>query len=61
VSDTLLSINLSGVFAVALTLVFGIFADIGRIPQLAIPLAFRLVDKACYGMLYALPSNGGIL
>lgn len=50
----------SAVFAVILTVAFGIFADSGRIPQPAIPLAFMIVIEACYGVLYAYPNNGGV-
>ncbi|RAH67308.1 pantothenate transporter [Aspergillus aculeatinus CBS 121060] len=50
----------SAVFAVILTLAFGVFADTGRIPQPAIPLAFMIVIEACYGVLYAFPNSGGV-
>ncbi|KAJ5300533.1 uncharacterized protein N7443_005535 [Penicillium atrosanguineum] len=50
----------SAVFAVVLTIAFGIFADTGRIPQPAIPLAFMIVIEACYGVLYIFPNNGGV-
>ncbi|KAF7621108.1 pantothenate transporter [Aspergillus flavus] len=50
----------SAVFAVILTVVFGILADTGRIPQPAIPLAFMIVIEACYGVLYAFPNTGGV-
>ncbi|KAE8337788.1 hypothetical protein BDV24DRAFT_177259 [Aspergillus arachidicola] len=50
----------SAVFAVLLTVVFGILADTGRIPQPAIPLAFMIVIEACYGVLYAFPNTGGV-
>ncbi|OQE36098.1 hypothetical protein PENCOP_c012G00483 [Penicillium coprophilum] len=50
----------SAVFAVILTVAFGIFADTGRIPQPAIPLGFMIVILACYGVLYAFPNNGGV-
>ncbi|KAJ5095120.1 pantothenate transporter [Penicillium argentinense] len=50
----------SAVFAVILTVAFGIFADSGRIPQSAIPLAFMMVIETCYGVLYAFPNNGGV-
>ena len=50
----------SAVFAVILTVVFGVFADTGRIPQPAIPLGFMIVIMACYGVLYAFPNNGGV-
>ncbi|KAJ5414582.1 pantothenate transporter [Penicillium cosmopolitanum] len=50
----------SAIFAVILTVAFGIFADSGRIPQPAIPLAFMIVIEACYGVLYAYPNNGGV-
>ncbi|OOQ88394.1 pantothenate transporter [Penicillium brasilianum] len=50
----------SAVFAVILTITFGIFADTGRIPQPAIPLFFMIVIQACYGVLYAFPNNGGV-
>lgn len=50
----------SAVFAVILTIVFGILADTGRIPQPAIPLAFMVVIEACYGVLYAFPNTGGV-
>ncbi|KAJ5716383.1 pantothenate transporter [Penicillium malachiteum] len=49
----------SAVFAVILTVAFGIFADTGQIPQPAIPLGFMIVIEACYGVLYAFPNNGG--
>ncbi|KAK1149021.1 hypothetical protein N8T08_007696 [Aspergillus melleus] len=50
----------SAVFAVVLTIVFGIFADTGRIPQPSIPLGFMIVIQACYAVLYTFPSNGGV-
>ncbi|KAJ5805859.1 uncharacterized protein N7503_003461 [Penicillium pulvis] len=50
----------TAVFAVLLTVGFGIFADTGRIPQPAIPLGFLIVIEACYGVLYAFPNNGGV-
>ncbi|KAJ5704938.1 hypothetical protein N7536_000627 [Penicillium majusculum] len=50
----------SAVFAVILTVAFGIFADTGRIPQPAIPLGFMIVILACYGVLYAFPNTGGV-
>ncbi|GAB1201107.1 hypothetical protein APSETT444_010494 [Aspergillus pseudonomiae] len=50
----------SAVFAVLLTVVFGILADRGRIPQPAIPLAFMIVIEVCYGVLYAFPNTGGV-
>ncbi|KAL4889660.1 pantothenate transporter [Aspergillus ambiguus] len=50
----------SAIFAVILTIVFGILADTGRIPQPAIPLGFMIVIEACYGVLYVFPSNGGV-
>ncbi|KAE8389547.1 major facilitator superfamily domain-containing protein [Aspergillus alliaceus] len=50
----------SAVFAVILTVVFGILADTGRIPLPAIPLAFMVVIEACYGVLYAFPNTGGV-
>jgi hypothetical protein len=50
----------SAVFAVILTVAFGIFADTGRIPQPAIPLGFMIAILACYGVLYVFPNNGGV-
>ncbi|CAG8891057.1 unnamed protein product [Penicillium egyptiacum] len=50
----------SAVFAVILIVAFGIFADTGGIPRLAIPLGFMTVILACYGVLYAFPNNGGV-
>ncbi|PLB52109.1 pantothenate transporter [Aspergillus steynii IBT 23096] len=50
----------SAVFAVVLTIVFGIFADTGRIPQPSIPLGFMIVIQACYAVLYTFPSTGGV-
>ncbi|KAH8885818.1 putative pantothenate transporter [Thozetella sp. PMI_491] len=48
------------IFAMSLTLLFGVFADTGRIPQPAIPLGFMIVIEACYAVLYTFPSNGGV-
>lgn len=48
------------VLAVLLTIIFGIIADTGRIPQPAIPLGFMIVILSCYAVLYTFPSNGGV-
>ncbi|EGX88261.1 pantothenate transporter, putative [Cordyceps militaris CM01] len=48
------------IFAMLLTLLFGIFADTGRIPQPSIPLGFMVVILACYGVLYSFPSSGAV-
>ncbi|KAA8642883.1 hypothetical protein EYZ11_007795 [Aspergillus tanneri] len=50
----------SAVFSVILTIVFGIFADTGRIPQPLIPLGFLIAIEACYAVLYTFPNNGGV-
>lgn len=50
----------TAVFAVLLTVGFGIFADTGHIPQPAIPLGFLIIIEACYGVLYAFPNSGGV-
>ncbi|KAH6652017.1 putative pantothenate transporter [Truncatella angustata] len=48
------------VFSCLLTLLFGVFADSGRIPQPLIPLGFMIVIEACYVVLYTFPSTGGV-
>ncbi|KAI0127317.1 major facilitator superfamily domain-containing protein [Xylariales sp. AK1849] len=48
------------VFSCLLTLLFGVFADSGRIPQPMIPFAFMIVIEACYVVLYKFPNNGGV-
>ncbi|KAF3766671.1 MFS general substrate transporter, partial [Cryphonectria parasitica EP155] len=48
------------VFACILTVIFGIFADTGRIPQPSIPLGFMIVIEACYVVLYIFPNSGGV-
>ncbi|KAF5863561.1 hypothetical protein ETB97_009805 [Aspergillus alliaceus] len=60
ISETQLLNIPSAVFAVILTVLFGILADTGRIPLPAIPLAFMVVIEACYGVLYAFPNTGGV-
>lgn len=50
----------AAVFAVILTIAFGIFANTGHIPQPSIPLGFMLVIMACYAVLYTFPSTGGV-
>lgn len=47
-------------FSVILTVLFGIFADTGRLPQPSIPLFFMVVIMACYAVLYTFPSTGGV-
>ncbi|KAK0702986.1 major facilitator superfamily domain-containing protein [Lasiosphaeria miniovina] len=48
------------IFACLLTVVFGVFADTGRIPQPSIPLFFMVVILACYVVEYTYPSTGGV-
>ncbi|KAG4443011.1 hypothetical protein IFR05_001542 [Cadophora sp. M221] len=48
------------IFSCILTIVFGIFADTGRIPQPLIPLGFMIIIQACYAVLYTFPSTGGV-
>ncbi|EPE06666.1 pantothenate transporter [Ophiostoma piceae UAMH 11346] len=48
------------IFACILTIVFGIFADSGRLPQPSIPLFFMVVILACYVVEYTYPSTGGV-
>ncbi|KAH8805889.1 pantothenate transporter [Xylogone sp. PMI_703] len=50
----------AAVFSVILTLVFGVFANTGRIPQPLIPLGFMIVIEACYVVLYTFPNTGGV-
>ncbi|KAE9369314.1 pantothenate transporter [Stipitochalara longipes BDJ] len=50
----------SAVFAMIFTIIFGIFADTGRIPQPLIPLGFMIVIQACYAVLYTFPNTGGV-
>ncbi|KAH6713503.1 pantothenate transporter [Leptodontidium sp. MPI-SDFR-AT-0119] len=50
----------SAIFSCILTIVFGIFADTGRIPQPLIPLSFMIIIQACYAVLYTFPSTGGV-
>ena len=44
----------------AFTIIFGIFANTGRIPQPFIPLGFMIVIEACYVVLYTFPNTGGV-
>ncbi|KAF3392953.1 hypothetical protein DPV78_009934 [Talaromyces pinophilus] len=48
------------VLSVIITIIFGIVADTGRIPQPAIPLGFMIVILSCYSVLYTFPSSGGV-
>jgi hypothetical protein len=50
----------SAVFSVILTIVFGVFANTGRIPQPLIPLGFMIVIEACYIVLFLFPNTGGV-
>jgi hypothetical protein len=49
----------AAIFACILTIIFGIFANTGRIPQPSIPLGFMIVILACYSVLYTFPNTGG--
>ncbi|KAK3322923.1 major facilitator superfamily domain-containing protein [Apodospora peruviana] len=48
------------IFSCILTIIFGIFADTGRIPQPSIPLFFMVVILACYVVEYTYPNTGGV-
>lgn len=48
------------IFACVLTILFGVVADTGRIPQPSIPLFFMVVILACYVVEYTYPSTGGV-
>ncbi|KAK3323338.1 major facilitator superfamily domain-containing protein [Cercophora scortea] len=48
------------IFACVLTIIFGVFADTGRIPQPSIPLFFMVVILACYVVEYTYPNTGGV-
>ncbi|KAG4423744.1 hypothetical protein IFR04_003169 [Cadophora malorum] len=48
------------IFSCILTIVFGIWADTGKIPQPLIPLGFMIIIQACYAVLYTFPSTGGV-
>lgn len=50
----------AAVFSVILTILFGIFADTGRIPQPSIPLGFMVIILACYAVLYSFPNTGSV-
>jgi hypothetical protein len=50
----------AAIFACILTIIFGIFANTGRIPQPLIPLGFMIVILACYLVLYTFPNTGGV-
>jgi hypothetical protein len=50
----------AAIFACILTIIFGIFANTGRIPQPLIPLGFMIVILACYSVLYTFPNTGGV-
>ena len=50
----------AAIFACILTIIFGIFANTGRIPQPLIPLGFMIVILACYLDLYTFPNTGGV-
>lgn len=50
----------AAVFSIILTIIFGVFANTGRIPQPAIPLGFMIIILACYSVLYNFPNTGGV-
>jgi hypothetical protein len=50
----------AAIFSCILTIVFGIFANTGRIPQPLIPLGFMIVILSCYAVLYTFPNTGGV-
>jgi hypothetical protein len=50
----------AAIFAIIFTIIFGIFADTGRILQPLTPLGFMIVIEACYAVLYIFPNTGGV-
>ncbi|KAJ4366753.1 hypothetical protein N0V95_000082 [Ascochyta clinopodiicola] len=59
-SAQLLNLPIS-IFSIIVIGVTGAFADNGRLPRPVYPLSFLGIILICYGVLYAYPSNGGVL